>query len=65
MSISDLIDDRAYKSLPPGYITKNIRIPGTSILLNKGDKVYLDIENDRVIVESSTKKPKSTSSKKE
>jgi len=56
MSISDIINEMKYKTV--GYknvVSRDFRIPGTSFLIEKGDCIYYDKENNRYIIESSKK----------
>lgn len=50
-SIWDIIEDRKYKKTEPMIVGKKVRIPGTVVVLDKGDRIYHDSENNRIIIE--------------
>lgn len=57
-TLLDVLKDRKYKNMEPVIVRRDFRIPGTSIKIQAGDRVYYDGENDRLIIEPSKKQDK-------
>lgn len=55
-TILDVLKDRKYKNSEPRIVRREFRIPGTSIQVDAGDRVYYDEENNRIIIESGSGK---------
>lgn len=54
-SILDVLEDFQYRGMDPYIVASSVRIPGTDISITKGDRIYYDKENNRLIVEPAEK----------
>jgi hypothetical protein len=54
-TILDILKDHEYRNYTPKVVASKVRIPGTGITIDKGDRVFYDSDNDRLIIEPGSK----------